>query len=136
MVVEPSGRGMPPIHHPTSTGPRPRSLFSPRGYGRHITEGDVYEQLSSPFGDFGESIANASTKAVSSGSVADDSTYTSIEGSIASLTSRRDTLAAKIKQGLNAAAFEKKALNEQEAKGWIEQAHRLIDQAARLAGSS
>jgi hypothetical protein len=112
----------------------PKTLIAHRETVRRL--GDVYEQLNSPFGDFGKSIANASTKAVSSGSVADDSTYTSIEGSIASLTSRRDTLAAKIKQGLNAAAFEKKALNEQEAKGWIEQAHRLIDQAARLAGSS
>jgi hypothetical protein len=87
-----------------------------------------------PFGSFGESVAKASTQALASGSASDDSTYTSLEGQIAGLTAQRDALAAKIRAALQAAAFDKKALNEQDAKGWIDQAQKLIDQAEALAG--
>jgi hypothetical protein len=97
--------------------------------------GAVYEQLNAPFGAFGQSIAKASTEALASGSASDDSTYTSIEGSISSLTAKRDTLAASIRDALNGAAFAGKALSEQQAKGWIGQAQGLIDQAAKLASS-
>jgi hypothetical protein len=117
-----------------TTKATPQSLIAHRETVRRLS--DVYEQLNSPFGEFGESIAKASTKAVSSGSASDDALYTSIEGSIANLTSQRNTLAVKIRNGLSAAAFDKKALNEQQAKGWIDQARSLIDQAASLASAS
>jgi hypothetical protein len=112
----------------------PQTLIAHRETVRLL--GDVYEQLNAPFGEFAASIAAASTKAVSSGSPADDSHYTSVEGSISSMTSQRDTLAVKIRNALNAAAFDGQALNEQQAKGWIDQAQGLIDQAAALAASS
>ncbi len=92
--------------------------------------------MNAPFGEFAASIAAASTKAVSSGSTADDSHYTSVQGLISSLTSERDTLAVKISNALNAAAFDGQALNGQQAKGWIDQAQSLIDQAGALAASS
>ena len=82
-----------------------------------------------------EETLTASTRALASGSAADDSTYTSIQGQIASLTSQRDALVAQIRSGLNAAQFDGKALNEQQAKAWISQAQSLIDQATALAGS-
>jgi hypothetical protein len=37
---------------------------------------------------------------------------------------------------LNGAAFDRKALNEEEPKGWIDQAQGLIDQMQALAASS
>jgi hypothetical protein len=97
--------------------------------------GDVYKQLTAPFGTFGMETLTASTRALASGSAADDSTYTSIQGQIASLTSQRDALVAQIRSALNAAQFDGQALNEQQAKAWISRAQSLIDQATALAGS-
>ncbi len=117
-----------------TTKATPQSLIAHRETLRRLS--DVYQQLNAPFGAFGESIAKASTAALSSGSASDDATYTSIEGTIGSLTSQRDALAGSIRAGLNAAAFNGQALNEQQAKGWIAQAQSLIDQASALAASS
>jgi hypothetical protein len=75
----------------------------------------------------------ASTKAVKSGSASDDSTYTSLESSISSLTDERNTLAAKIRAALDGAAFSNEALNEQQAKKYIDDAQSLIARAAALA---
>ncbi len=112
----------------------PQTLIAHRETVRRLS--DVYEQLNSPFGAFGESVWKASTRALGSGSAADDSTYTSIAGSIATLTTQRNALAVKIRNALNAAAFDHKALNERQAKGWIDDAQDLIEQAGTLAGSS
>ena len=97
--------------------------------------GAVYKQLNAAFGTFAMDTLTASTKALASGSSADDSAYASIEGQIAGLTSARNTLAGKIKAALSAAAFDDQALNEQQAKGWIDEAQSLIDQAHVLATS-
>ena len=97
--------------------------------------GAVYKQLNAAFGSFAMDTLKASTKALASGSAADDSMYTSIENQIDSLTTQRNTLASTIKGVLTAAAFDGKALNEQQAKGWIDQAQSLLDQAHALAGS-
>jgi predicted transcriptional regulator len=98
-----------------------------------IRLGDVYKQLNASFGLFSMYTLKASTTALASGSATDDSKYTAIEDSIATLTSQRNTLASQIKAGLSAAAFDGQALNEQQAKSWIDQAQSLIDQAASLA---
>jgi predicted transcriptional regulator len=100
-----------------------------------IQLGDVYKQLNASFGSFAMYTLKASTAALASGSATDDSKYTAIEDQIAALTSQRNALASQIKAGLSAAAFDGQALNEQEAKGWIDQAQSLIDQAASLAAS-
>ena len=97
--------------------------------------GDVYKQLTAPFGTFGMRTLAASTRALASGSSTDDSTYTSIEGQISDLTSQRDALAAEIRTALNNAQFGNRPLDEQQAKSWINQAQGLIDQAAALGGS-
>jgi hypothetical protein len=97
---------------------------------------EVYKQLNAPFGQFGTDTLLASTKAVKSGSASDDSTYTTIEGQIADLTSTRDALAKQIRAALEAATFSGQALNEQQAKGYIEQAQAILSQAAALAASS
>jgi hypothetical protein len=94
--------------------------------------GDAYKQLNASFGDFDMNILKASTKALASSDVG-DTTYTSIENQIAGLTTQRDALATQIKGALNAAAFNGQALNEQQAKGFIDQANSLIGQAHTLA---
>src|SRR5205823_1238014 len=103
----------------------PDALVAHRETVRRL--GAVYEQVNAPFGQFAMDTLTASTRAVQA---SDESVYSSIESSIASLTARRDALASQIRAGLNAAAFGDQALDEQQAKGWIEQAQRLLDQAA------
>jgi hypothetical protein len=109
----------------------PQALIAHRETLRRL--GDIYEQVNAPFGQFAMDTLTASTRAVVS---TDDSVYTSIEDSIADLTAQRDALVSQIRAGLNAAAFDDQALNEQEAKGWIDQAKSLLDQAAALAAGS
>ena len=74
-----------------------------------------------------------STRAIESGSAADDSTYADIESQIDGLTAQRDALATQIRAALNAAASGDAALNEQQAKAWIRQAEDLLAEAAALA---
>src|SRR5581483_6741302 len=112
----------------------PHALVAHRDTVRRLVA--VYEQLNAPFGDFSAGALGASTHAISSGSTADDTHYAQVETALATLTSQRDALAAKIRAALDAAAFDGRALNEQQAKGWIDQAQRLIDQAGELASSS
>jgi len=98
--------------------------------------GEVYKQVTASFGSFAMYTLVASTKALASGSSTDDSTYTTIEGKIADLTTQRDALMAQIRTGLNNAQFASQALNEQQAKGWIASAQSLIDKAKALAAAS
>jgi hypothetical protein len=110
----------------------PRSLRSHRETLLEL--GAVYEQVNAAFGAFGQDLLTASTRALKTGSATDDSTYTSIESSIESLTTQRDALTIQIKGALNAAAFDGQPLNERSAERWIDQAQSLLDQASELAG--
>jgi hypothetical protein len=94
--------------------------------------GEVYAQVNAPFGQFAMDTLTASTRAIKS---TDESVYNSIEGSIESLTTERNTLASQIKAAFDAAAFDGRALNEQQAKAWIKQAESLLNRAAALASS-
>ena len=64
---------------------------------------------------------------------AGDATYTAIEGSIQSLTTQRDALAALIKTALNSATFNGTPVNPAQAQSWIDQANALITQAQALS---
>jgi hypothetical protein len=108
----------------------PQSLRAHRETLRRL--GDVYKQLNAPFGQFAGSVLVASTRAIKSGTSANDSTYTSTEGQIASLTSQRDALATQIRNALDDAAFGGNSIDEQQAKAWIKQAESLIVQATAL----
>jgi hypothetical protein len=92
--------------------------------------GEVYEQINAPFGALAHDTLRASTRALAS---TNSNTYDSIEGSIKDLTNRRDTLATHIRDALFAAAFDGQALNEQQAKAWIDQANALLAEAHGLA---
>jgi hypothetical protein len=82
------------------------------------------------------SVLTASTKAIRSGNASADGAYTSIEGQIGDLTADRDALAAQIRAALEGATFSNQALDEQQAKRYIEQAQSLLNQAAALASNS
>ena len=99
-----------------------------------IRLGDVYKQLNASFGSFSMNTLKASTAALAS-STAGDAFYNSTEDAITSLTSERNALASKIKAALDAAGNGTEALNEQQAKDWIDQAQSLLDRAAALAAS-
>jgi len=106
----------------------PQSLIAHRATLLRL--GDAYEQVNAAFGRFGMDLLTASTRALNS---TDESVYNSIESSIQDMASQRDALASQIKAALNAAAFNNQAINEHQAKAWIDQAQSLLDQADALA---
>jgi hypothetical protein len=67
--------------------------------------GTVYKEINAPFGPLSFDVLNASTRALSSGTSLDDSTYSAISSRITSLTNDRDALAAQMRDVLNNAAF-------------------------------
>jgi hypothetical protein len=110
-----------------TTKATPQSLIAHRETVRRLS--DIYEQVNAPFGQFAMDTLVASTRAIK---ITDESVYNSIESSIGNLTTERDALATQIKTALGAAAFAGQALNEQQAKAWIDQAQSLLDRAAVL----
>ena len=111
-----------------TTKATPQALIAHRETVRRLAA--IYEQVNAPFGKFSEDTLTASTRAIRS---TDEGVYNAIENSIESLTNQRDALAGQIKAAFDAAAFDDQALNEQQAKSWINQAQSLLDQAAVLA---
>ncbi len=101
--------------------------------GSYVKLARIYKQLNASFGAFDMDTLKVSTKALASGSSVDDSTYTSLENQIATLTAQRDTLAAEIKTILDDVAFNGASLTEAQAKTLIAQAQSLLDQAHSLA---
>jgi len=100
--------------------------------------GDVYKQVTAPFGQLAHDTLVASTGALASGGAADDSRYAATEDRITSLTDQRDRVAAEMRAALAAAAFGDRddRAGEQELKRLIEQGNALLDQAAALAGGA
>jgi hypothetical protein len=101
--------------------------------GRFVQLSQYYEQVNASFGEFAMDTLKASTAALES---TDDSTYTSIENTIASLTSQRDTLAAQMRSALNGAAFDGQAISNAQAGDMVSRAKSLLQQASALASSS
>src|SRR2546430_4516422 len=97
---------------------------------------EAYKEIAAPFGPFAHHTLVASTHAIASGSATDDSHYTSVENSIASLTSQRDTLEAQMRTALTNATFGGATASEQELKDMIARGRHLLDQASALAANS
>jgi hypothetical protein len=85
----------------------PRAVKRSPGF---IALARIYKQLNAPFGQFAMATLKASTKALASNDPG-DATYTSSEGQIQSLTTRRDALAGEIKGVLNGAEFNGQPFN-------------------------
>ena len=97
---------------------------------------NVYKEIAAPFAPFANDTLVASTHAIASGSSIDDSHYTSVENSIASLSSQRDSLEAQMRTALTNAAFGGPTASEQDLKGMIAQGQQLLAQASALAAGS
>jgi len=94
---------------------------------------DVYKQLNAPFGRFAMNLLDASTRALQSGSDANDARYQLIESRVADLTARRDAAALDIKTLLDGAAFGDKRVDEREVRALILRATLLLIGAELLA---
>jgi hypothetical protein len=104
-----------------------------RSHRRALTElGVVYKEINAPFGPLSYDVLSASTRALSSGSSSDDSTYTAISDRIASLTSDRDTLAAQMRTVLNNAAFGGPVASSSQISSLIDQGNTLLMRANQL----
>jgi hypothetical protein len=90
---------------------------------------DAYKQINAPFGQFAAAMLSASTTALQ----ADDTTYNTIEASIASLVGRRDALAVPIRAAFDGAAFAGQPIDTTQAQTWIAQAQALLTDATTLA---
>ena len=101
--------------------------------GGYRTLAPVYKQLNASFGAFDMAILKISTQALASGSGVDDSTYTNLEGQIATWTSQRDALATQIKGVLQGAEFGGVAITQTQAKSLANQAQGLIDTVVAAA---
>jgi hypothetical protein len=94
------------------------------GNGVSFTElGAVYKQLNAPYGDFNHSLIVASTLGIAS----DDNTYLAMEQQIQALTTKRDALAAQMKDILNG-----NSVGHQEQL--IHDGKALLAEAAALVG--
>jgi hypothetical protein len=108
----------------------PDSLQNHRGTIMRLAA--AYKQLNAPFGKFAMDTLTATTAAMQTGSSANDGTYTGFDSALSALRGQRDTLAAQIRDALNAAAFGGTAIDEHQAQDWIDQANGLIGQAGSL----
>ena len=99
--------------------------------------GRIYKQIDAPFAAFAANTLVSSTRAVSSGSVTDDSTYASVESKIQSQTQQRDSLAAQMRAVLNRAAFGGGdfGVDQETIDNLTRQGEVLLEQSARLAAA-
>jgi hypothetical protein len=102
--------------------------------GRDVTAlGACYKQLNSSVGQFAAATLIASTRAVES-STAGDALFTSVNAKLFALEKARDSLAGRIKDELNAAAFSDVPVRG--AQSQIGACRALIDEAGQLAQAS
>ena len=109
----------------------PRSLREHRS--QLLSLGRVYKQILGADGSFAEATLAASTKALKSGSTANDATYNRIENALIALDAKRDTLASAMSAQLLAAAFHGRAINPARARQLVRAGTALLERAAHLA---
>jgi hypothetical protein len=97
--------------------------------------GAVYKQINAAVGRLGLDSLRISTRALESGSPADDSTYTNLENQLTGFTTQRNTLAGQMQALLESATFDNQPANEQQAKRLTAQGEALLDQVAALANA-
>ncbi|TML09546.1 MAG: hypothetical protein E6G38_05635 [Actinobacteria bacterium] len=98
--------------------------------------GTVYKEINAPFGPLSFDVLSASTRALSSGSSADDSTYSAISGRITSLTNDRDALAAQMRDVLTNAAFGGPVPTTSQIYDLASQGNTLLMRANQLGAAS
>src|SRR5579864_6506254 len=101
------------------------------GSSQVATMGACYKQLNSSVGRFGTATLQVDTAAIESTS-AGDVTYTDAVATLTHLDQRRDQVAQRIKNQLEAAAFEGAAVPD--ARGMAQACQAVINQATSVAG--
>jgi len=86
----------------------------------------VFKQIDAPVGDLGLTTLRVSTRALESNSP-NDSTYTRLENRLASVTQVRNSIANRMLELLEDAAFHHQKINEDQAEHLIEQANALLE---------
>jgi hypothetical protein len=107
--------------------------FAVQQFGTYLRVAVVYKRIEATVGPFGLDTLAASTRAITSGSSSDDSTYTDLEGQLSTLTTQRDALAAQMLAALEGAEFSGQPITPQSAAQMITQAQALLNQAHALA---
>jgi hypothetical protein len=95
---------------------------------------NMYKRINAPVGELGRASLKVSTKALESGTASDDSTYTTLENQLVSITTTRDALASQMIALLEGAEFHGHAINSTRAQHLIAQGEALLDQVDALAG--
>ena len=110
---------------------------SMREHAAALTQlGTVYKEINAPFGPLSFDVLSASTRALSSGSSADDSTYSAISSRITSLTNDRDALAAQMRDVLTNAAFGGPVPTTSQIYDLASQGNTLLMRANQLGAAS
>lgn len=97
--------------------------------------GELYTQIQAGEGAFALDTLTASTRALNSGSTADDHLYTAIENQLTALDDHRDALADQIGRALLGAAFDHRPVPDRRVRDLTRQAEQLLDDAHHLAAS-
>jgi len=102
--------------------------------GQLTQVGAALKQIDAPFGPFGMTTLQLSTKALAS-NAGGDATYLEIENDLANLTATRDALALQMQTALDNAEFFGTTISAKDAAKLIAQANDLLQQAATLNAS-
>jgi hypothetical protein len=94
--------------------------------GEFVELAQAFKRINAPNGELGRASLRISTKALASGSTADDSKYTKLENALANLTSLRDALASTMLSRLEDAAFRGKRISEFDERALTFQAEALL----------
>jgi hypothetical protein len=87
----------------------------------------IYKQLDACVGQFGLKTLSISTKALESGTLSDDSTYTQLENQLTSFGSQRDALASQMISLLEGAEFNGHPFSDAQAQSLISQGQALLN---------
>jgi hypothetical protein len=109
-------------------------ILSHRGNLKRVESlASCYKQLNASVGRFGTDTLVASTKALASGTSADDSTYTATNSALAALGAQRDRLATRVKNELDRVEFHGAGLNQHLARAQLASCRALLRAAAGVA---
>lgn len=88
--------------------------------------GALYKQITAADASFAQDTLAISTKALTSGSATNDSTYQRLECALIALDNARDRLSAQISQALLGAAFNHRPVSDRQADSLIARAYFLL----------
>jgi hypothetical protein len=106
------------------------------GYGIVLQLAQTYKQLNATVGQLGLDSLAISTRAVDSGSSANDSTYTNLENQLSSITTQRNALAAQMIAMLENAEFNGQSIDKAQAQSLIAQGQTLLSQVHTMAAEA